>query len=94
MVLHFDPVTKQIWGGGSDNESNSDMEVEGSQVHGETPGGNVQRSYDTPLEDSDEDINAAARLASTVSPVMLPNAPRMAQLTCGSPVVLGCPIIR
>lgn len=67
-------MTKQIWGGGSDNESSSDMEVEGSQVRGGTSGGNVPRSQDPPMEDSDEDINAAARLASTVSPVVLPNA--------------------
>lgn len=70
IVLYFDPVTKQIWGEGSDNESNSDMEVDGGWVRGETSGGNIPRSQDSPMEDfSDEDINAAARLASTVSPV-------------------------
>ena len=94
-VLYFDPVTKQIWTEGPDNESSANMEVDANQAFGDASG-NAPRSQDSPMEEdfSDEDISAAARLASTVSPDILPNDLGMARMTCGlSLVVLGPPII-
>jgi len=69
VVLYFDPTTKLVWDRHPDSEPDTHMDVDGGQMLGETSGGNVQTSQDFIMDDfSDDDINAAARLATTVSP--------------------------
>jgi len=79
VMLYFDPVTKQVWGEDSGNESGSHMDVDGGyQPHEEMSGRNPPIPQDPPMEDfSDEDISAAARIVGMVSPVIPPNASRM-----------------
>ena len=72
MVLYFDPETKQIWGEGSGSKSESHMDVE-DQLPPGTSGGNVPPSHVSPMvtEFDDDEINAAARVLSMVSPVVI-----------------------
>lgn len=67
-VLYFNLVTKQIWGEELGDESNCSMNVDtdGRETFGEQP----LAGQDPPMEDfSDDDINAAARIIRTVSPL-------------------------
>jgi len=69
MILYFDPVTKQIWCEGSDSEPDTHMDLGNDQSREEEPEGTIpawQRRSDT-VDFGDNEINAAAHLASTVS---------------------------
>lgn len=74
MILYFDPATKQIFcSEGSDGESGTHMIVDEDRLHEESSGRNVPTSSDFLMEQDfdDDEINAAAHLASTVGPVAL-----------------------
>lgn len=79
MVLYFDPATKQVWGEGIGSESDSHMNVDGDPLREGTSGSNPPTPQDLPIEEdfSDDEINAAAHLASMVSYVVSPNTPGM-----------------
>jgi hypothetical protein len=67
VTLYFDPVTKQIWNEGPDDESGSQMDIDERQLRGEALGGSVPTSRVSPVDFGDDEINAAARLVSMVS---------------------------
>ena len=79
MILHFDPATKQIFcSEGSDGESGTHMIIDEDRLHEESSGRNVPTSSDFLMEQdfNDDEINAAACLASTVRVLPLPNKSR------------------
>ena len=67
ILLYFDPATKQIWGEGSGGVTDSDMHVDGDQ-----PGEGVTGNPPPAEEFSDDEINAAARVADLVSSLRIP----------------------
>jgi hypothetical protein len=78
MMLHFDPVTKEIWGEGSGSESDPHMDTEEDRPHEDTPGRSVPILQFPPMEDlGDDEINAADRLTRMVSLVLPFGAPGM-----------------
>lgn len=90
-------MTKQVWSEAPtpDSEFGARMAVDEQTFEGsgET---NVSTSQYIPMDEdfSDDDINAAARLAITVRPVILYNPAGIMWMTRGhSPMVLGHPTI-
>ena len=62
MLFYFDPVTKQIWSEGLESESESDMNIDEGQARTD-----AAPTPPTEVDFGDDELNAAARLASVVS---------------------------
>ena len=63
-------MTKEVWAGVSDDESNSHMNVDENLLDEETQGGNVPIPGPPPMDFGDDKINSADCLMRMVSPVL------------------------
>jgi len=70
MLLYFNPVTKEIWGEGEDNESDSHMDTDEDRPREETRGRYIPTPQLPPMDFGDDEINAADRLTRMVSPFL------------------------